>query len=69
MPYITPKSRQAASWLPTQVAYGIDCSDEDPSKWTHFGHVFESQQAEQAKHDAKAAKASGPPTQSAPAER
>lgn len=30
-----PRSRQ--NWLPQMVAYGIDCSSDDPEQWTAFG--------------------------------
>lgn len=39
MPYLTPKPKSASAWLPSQVAYGIDCSDVDPAKWKPFGSV------------------------------
>lgn len=49
------KQRSAQSWLPSQVHYGVDCSDSDPEKWTPFGEV----QQELEKHATTAPK-SGP---------
>jgi len=37
MPYLTPKPKKSQAWIPSQVDYGIDCSDPDPEKWTAFG--------------------------------
>lgn len=37
MPTLGRKSRGGAAWIPNQVAYGLDCSDPDPSKWVPFG--------------------------------
>lgn len=53
---LTAKRGKSSSWLPTQVAYGIDCSSDDPSKWQPFGEIHEQKQAEEAKK----ALASGP---------
>lgn len=41
MPYMRPKPKTAATWIPTQVNYGIDCSDDDPANWTPFGEQAE----------------------------
>jgi hypothetical protein len=37
MTKLTGKPRGAMNWLPSQVAYGVDCSDPNPEKWTVFG--------------------------------
>lgn len=42
------KPRAGSAWLPNQVAYGIDCSDEDPKKWTAFGTEVDKQAAKHA---------------------
>jgi len=42
MPYLKGKSRGTNAWLPTQVEYGIDCSDPDPAKWKPFGREAEN---------------------------
>lgn len=42
------KPRGTTNWLPSQVAYGIDTSDENPEKWAHFGDMAE--QMELKKH-------------------
>lgn len=41
MVYLTPKPKTATAWLPTQVYYGMDCSDEDPKNWKPFGQAAE----------------------------
>lgn len=34
------KSGRPMSWLPSQVVYGVDCSDTNPDNWKPFGtHV------------------------------
>lgn len=53
MPYLTNKPKAGTPWIPSQVAYGVDCSDPDPAKWTAFGQFAEQQQA---KHDPQAVK-------------
>lgn len=58
------KRVKSQKWLPSQVAYGMDTSDPDPSKWQPFGELHE-QAVEAAKHSApKVAGAATP--QSAP---
>jgi len=47
MPYLTPKPKQAGAWLPSQVDYGIDCSDPDPKNWTAFGKYHDQLEAQQ----------------------
>jgi len=53
MPYLAPKPKQAQAWIPSQVTYGVDCSDPDPEKWIAFGSEHEKGQAETAKHTSK----------------
>lgn len=57
MPTLKGKPSASQSWLPTQVSYGIDCSDPDPERWTSFGSVDDSEKARAAekadKHGAK----------------
>lgn len=49
MPYLTPKSGKTANWLPSQVVYGVDCSDSDPAKWVAFGKVADELAASKAR--------------------
>lgn len=42
------KPGKSAAWLPSQVAYGIDTSDPDPSRWSKFGRLHEEAVAAQA---------------------
>lgn len=51
MPTPLSKPKRAAAWLPTQVAYGMDCSDDDPKNWKAFGYVAD--ELEQLKASAK----------------
>jgi hypothetical protein len=47
------KPGKTQSWLPNQVAYGVDTSDPDPKNWKPFGDELERVQratAELAKH-------------------
>lgn len=46
------KPKAAGSWLPNQVAYGMDCSDIDPANWKPFGYAADDQaaKAELQKH-------------------
>jgi len=53
MPYLQNKPRATAAWLPTQVEYGMDCSDPDPANWRPFGRLHEAQLADAAKHGPK----------------
>lgn len=53
MPSLLPKAKKATSWLPNQVAYGIDCSDPEPANWKPFGYQVDQAQ-EAAKHSARA---------------
>lgn len=39
------KARKTTPWLSTQVAYGMDCSDPEPSNWRPFGAVADELQA------------------------
>lgn len=41
MPYLSPKPKKAHAWLPSQVVYGMDCSDPDPANWKPFGEAAE----------------------------
>jgi len=45
MSYLRGKPRGSNNWLPTQVAFGIDCSDPDPENWTTFGSEAEEAKA------------------------
>lgn len=49
MPSLRPKARGATSWLPNQVAYGIDCSDPEPANWKPFGYQVDEAQVDE--HD------------------
>jgi len=63
MPYLTPKPKGSSNWLPSQVRYGIDCSDDDPTKWTAFGELADREKDAAAKKAGSAAPKSGPPAQ------
>lgn len=43
------KPKRAQSWLPNQVAYGIDCSDPEPKNWKPFGELVPDPKATSAK--------------------
>lgn len=45
MPMLRPKPRSGSSWLPSQVVYGMDTSDSDPSNWTPFGDEHDKAEA------------------------
>lgn len=61
MPAMQPKSRQGSSWLPNQVALGLDCSDVNPSNWKTFGYAID-----QAEQEAKHAAVKNPPSTGQP---
>lgn len=58
MPQMQPKPVAGNRWLPSQVAYGIDCSDPDPSQWKAFGYLHDQQ--EEASNAARKLPASKP---------
>lgn len=41
MSKIGGKRRKVQSWLPNQVAYGVDVSDNSPENWFAFGDEAE----------------------------
>jgi len=43
------KAGKTQNWLPTQVAWGMDTSAEDPKDWKGFGTHFEAQKAPEPK--------------------
>lgn len=45
MVYLASKPKKGAAWLPSQVVYGMDCSDADPENWTPFGQAVEVERA------------------------
>lgn len=55
MAYLSGKPQRSSSWLPTQVMYGIDCSDPEPANWKPFGQLHEKLQAEAARTSLKSA--------------
>lgn len=57
------KPGKTQSWLPNQVAYGVDCSDPDPEKWKPFGSVVEDQEVAAARKAPAPAVKVGPPAQ------
>lgn len=63
MPTLKSKPGRSANWLPSQVLYGIDCSDSDPKKWTAFGTLHEEEEARKAKVSQAASAKSAPPAQ------
>lgn len=63
MTAMQPKSRAGTSWLPNQVAYGMDCSDVDPSKWTTFGYAVDQVATAEAKAALKNPPSTGQPKQ------
>lgn len=48
MAYTAGKPKASTSWLPTQVDYGMDCSDADPKNWKPFGKHAEALAAQNA---------------------
>lgn len=58
MPSMLPKPKSANAWLPSQVVYGMDCSDPDPVNWKPFGTLHD--QVEAAAAAAKPSSASKP---------
>lgn len=67
MAYLKPKATKSAAWLPTQVAYGVDCSDPEPKNWKPFGELVDQQQTAAAKAKGAAAAKGDLPGQSTPA--
>lgn len=63
MVYLTPKPKTATAWLPTQVYYGMDCSDEDPKNWKAFGQAAEVSPSKGAKPTAGDVARIDPPRQ------
>lgn len=53
MSTLASRARRAAPWISTQVDYGLDCSDSDPSKWRPFGVMADQLQASADQADAK----------------
>lgn len=49
MPSLRPKPRAGSTWLPNQVANGIDCSDDNPEKWQRFGEEVDKEQTKTIK--------------------
>lgn len=63
------KQGKTQNWLPSQVTYGVDCSDPDPANWKAFGTEV-SAADELAADDASVPAAKHDrPRQPAPAER
>lgn len=60
------KAYSAQRWLPSQVAYGMDCSDPDPEKWHPFGDSVDQQATRGTRPTATAAAKAGQPAQSGP---
>lgn len=48
------KQGRSQNWLPSQVEYGVDCSDPDPSNWKPFGTRAEELEQKPAKPKASA---------------
>jgi hypothetical protein len=61
------KPQKAQNWLPSQVAYGVDCSDSDPSKWKAFGADVDAQELKHARSEKADASAAGQQGKSTPA--
>lgn len=61
------KARRAQNWLPTQVLYGVDCSDPDPEKWVSFGSEVDAAAASRASKASPLGVKASQPGQSAPA--
>lgn len=57
------KPIRAQKWLPTQVAYGIDCSALEPDRWVPFGDEHEKAVASAATAAQKSAVKASPPGQ------
>lgn len=64
MPYLTPKPKKSSSWLPSQVVYGMDCSDDDPANWKPFGEHYEREASAAAAVKATSTSKPGQPVQS-----
>lgn len=62
------KPQRTQNWLPTQVLYGMDCSDPEPKNWRAFGELAEQATARAASSNLKDGGKSGLPLQSARAE-
>lgn len=66
MPHLKNKPRKTIAWLPNQVLYGLDVSDQDPTKWQPFGEQHEQDVAKQAAQKSQTSAKSGQLAQSAP---
>lgn len=58
MPSLFARPRRTSAWLPNQVLFGIDCSDEDPKNWKQFGYMADEQAVKALKQNPKAPEAS-----------
>lgn len=47
------KPGKTQTWLPSQVHYGVDCSDSDPNNWKPFGSYADQLAEGAAKKDAR----------------
>lgn len=63
MPYLKPKTKAGSAWLPSQVEYGMDCSDPDPANWKPFGRIADELAAKKVERVSATQTKSGPPTQ------
>lgn len=57
------KSGRTQTWLPSQVAYGVDTSDPDPQNWRPFGDLFEAESTTREGSTPSVKSKVGPPAQ------
>lgn len=61
MPSLQPKPKRSTSWLPNQVAVGMDCSDPEPKNWKMFGYAVDQARPATASKPQQPAAKSDPP--------